>query len=123
MKIKIILLIIALIVTGFAAWFTYTRYQLRNAEIAYLEELKNPTGMIGFWSKSHKPVLIKITNKKGEYQWVPLSPGAGVVGTFDAGNIKIERVFDEKVIDSFDITLGIYAKVDFNVFDDRFEPK
>ena len=121
MKIKITLLIIAVIVTCIAAWFTYTKYQLRNAEIALLEELKNPTGMIVFWSKSNKPILIKITNKKGEYVWVPLSPKSTIVRTFDAGDIKIERVFDEKVIDSFNLTLGIDAKVDFNVFDDRFE--
>lgn len=120
---RIFLTFFGIAVLGILFWFTYTKYQLRKFEIFMAEELLKEKAYIGFWSQSEKPVMIKITSGSGSFRWVALQPGAGFSGPFDAGKTKIERIRNENVISTFIVTLGKDTRVDFDVYENKFEPK
>jgi hypothetical protein len=123
-KISIALIsVITLSVLGIGGWFTYTKYELRKAELEYMEYSQKPSGMISFWSKAEIPISLKLTMGDGQIRWVPLSSGGGFAGSFDAGNIRIERIYEEEVLASFELALDNDAEADFNVYENSFEPR
>jgi hypothetical protein len=121
-KITIILLS-SISMLSIGGWYTFTEYELRKSELEYLEYSEKPMGMIGFWSEAEIPISIRLTFNDGQTRWVPISSGGGFAGSFDAGKIKIERVYEEEVMATFDLILENDTEVNFNVFEDRFEPR
>lgn len=123
-KLKIILIsIITLCILVIGGWFTYTKYEIRKAELEYLAYSEIPRGTISFWNKAEIPISIKLTMEDGQYRWIPLGAGGGFSGSLEAGNIKIERIYEENILASFDLVLENDGRAEFYVYENSFEPR
>lgn len=119
-KALIIAALVIIVVVG--GYFVITGIQLRQAEFEMLEELRKPKAHLGFWNKSDKQLLIKITYETGDIRWLPLTPGGGSYGSYDIGKVRIERILDEKNLAAISVSFNKGADVQFDVYEDKIVP-
>lgn len=118
-------LAIATIVIGvlIGGYFVVTGIQLRQAELELLEEHRKPKAQLGFWNRSGKDVLLKVTFDSGDITWFRLSSPGGSYGSYDPGTIKIERIVGDESIGAINVTLDKGADVTFDVHRTRIAPR
>ena len=104
-------------------YFVVTSIQIRQSELELLDYLNKPEANIGLWNKTNKKLHLKLTNENGQLRWFNLDPGGGSAGSYDIGKVKIERVDNEKSLYSINLELHKGADIDFNVYDDKIEPR
>ncbi len=124
-KSKILIIVALIIVAVVGGYFVVTGIQLRHAKLQALEDLRNPKprAHLGFWNKSGKEILIKVTFENGDLRWFPLSPRGGSYGSYDIGKIRIERISGKKSLYAINVTLNDGADAQFNVYEHKIEPK
>ena len=123
MKKAVPLSIASIIVLVIVGYFIVTQYQLREYELEFMEELSKPRANLGFWNKTGKNLSIKLTYENGEIRWVSLTPGGGQFGSFDVGNILVEKKSGDTAVVIDKLILEKEANITFNVYEDRFEPR
>jgi len=119
------LISLALLITvGVGGYFVVTGIQLRQSELEVQEYFKNnPKARIGLWNKSNKRISLKLTNENGQLRWFHLDPSGGSIASYDIGNVRIERIFSENSLYSVNLELQKGAEINFNVYEDRIEPR
>jgi len=129
-----IISVVSIFIVGWGVYQYYDLMQLKKEELAELKEIQKynlnealkPKGRINFRSKSNKYVQIKITNSNNDLtQWEIFQPDGRFAsyGTYDTGDIKLELIVNEEVVDTVVFGLHKGGMVDFDVYEDRIEER
>ena len=120
---RIIIILAVVIVTG---WVMYLYYDLIQFEKKALAELSKPKGWIGLENKSNLHSVIKITNSNNDLvYWSVFTPGGAFAsyGGYDTGDITLELIRNEKIINSVKFELNEGGNAKFYVYKDEIKPE